>query len=112
MATCTTHLFRFTRLCCAAFTGLLSLAVFTGCGNAIYAVQVSSATSKVEEAKELGAEELAPFEYYMAVEHLTKARDEAASADYSDAINYAEDAEDHATKAIRLSRDAHRGAGR
>ncbi len=84
----------------------------SGCGNAVYAVQVSSATSKVEEAKELGAEELAPFEYYMAVEHLQKARDEAASADYSDAINYAEVCEEHADKAIRLSRDAHRGAGR
>ncbi|MEN9577301.1 MAG: hypothetical protein RJA70_310 [Pseudomonadota bacterium] len=103
MARCTTPILGLT---------LLGLALLTGCGNAIYAVQVSSALSKVEEAKELGAEDLAAYEYYMAVEHLTKARDEAASADYGDAINYAENAEEHATKAIRLSRDAHRGAGR
>ena len=78
----------------------------------MYLVQASSATSRVEEAKELGAEELAPYEYTMAVEHLKKAREEAANADYGDAISFAEISEEHADKAIRLSRDAHRGAGR
>jgi len=90
----------------------LLLALTSGCGNAVYAVQASSAASKLEEAKELGAEELAPYEYYLALEHMKKAREEAAKADYSDAINYAEVSEENAEKAIRLSRDAHRGAGR
>jgi len=83
-----------------------------GCGNAIYAVQVSSASSRLEEARELRAEELAPFEYYMAVEHLQKARSEAAEADYGDAIVFAEVCEEYSEKAIRISQEAHRSAGR
>ncbi len=84
----------------------------TGCGNAIYAFQAGSASSKVEEAHELGAEKLAPYEYYYAKEHLDKASEEASEADYSDAINLAETSEEYADKAIRLSREAERGAGR
>jgi Domain of unknown function (DUF4398) len=84
----------------------------TGCGNTIYAFQVNSASNKVEEAHELGAEKLAPYEYYYAKEHLEKAMEEAAEADYSDAINLAEASEEYADKAIRLTKEAHRGAGR
>ena len=90
---------------------LLSLCL-TGCGNTIYAFQASSASNKVEEAHELGAEKLAPYEYYYAKEHLEKAQEESAEADYSDAINLAEAAEEYADKAIRLTKEAHRGAGR
>ena len=35
----------------------------SGCGNTIYAFEVNSASNKVEEAHELGAEKLAPYEY-------------------------------------------------
>lgn len=83
-----------------------------GCGGTLYAVHVNSAASKVEQARELGAEELAPYEYYYAREHLLKARTEAADADYSDAITFAGVAEEYADKAIQLSREARRGAGR
>lgn len=83
-----------------------------GCGHAIYGVQASAASNKLEEAHELGAEKLAPYEYYYAREHLEKAEEEAAEASYSDAKNLAEESEDYAGKAILLSRDAHRGAGR
>jgi len=83
-----------------------------GCGNTLYAFQVNAASNKVEEAKELGAEKLAPYEYYYAKEHLEKAQEEASEADYSDAINLAESSEEFADKAIRLSKEAHRGAGR
>ena len=48
-------------------------------------IQVNSASSKVAQAKELGAEKLAPYEYYYANEHLTKGDVEAAEGDYSDA---------------------------
>ena len=89
----------------------LFLAV-TECGNTVFVFRVNSASSKLEEAKELGAERLAPYEYFVAKEHLEKARSEAADADYSDAINFAEVSEEYADKAIRLSREAHRGAGR
>jgi hypothetical protein len=83
-----------------------------GCGNAIYALQANSAQSKLEEARELGAEQYAPYEYYFAKEHLDKAASEASEADYSDATNLAETSEEYSDKAIRLAREAHRGAGR
>jgi hypothetical protein len=83
-----------------------------GCGNTIYAIQVNAASGKVEEAHELGAEQYAPYEYYYAKEHLEKAETEAAEADYSDAVDLAEASEEYADKAIRLAREAHRGAGR
>src|SRR5262249_40506054 len=83
-----------------------------GCGNTIYTIQVNAAAGKVEEAHELGAEQYAPYEYYYAKEHLEKAQTEAAEADYSDAIDLAEASEEYADKAIRLAREAHRGAGR
>ena len=91
---------------------LTALAVAPGCGNTLYAIKANSAASKVEEARELGAEKLAPYEYYYAKEHLAKAQTEAAEADYSDAAHLADVSEEYAEKAIRLSRDAHRGGGR
>ena len=94
----------------------VSLAVLalasTGCGNSLYAVQANSASSKLEEARELGAEQYAPYEYFYAKEHLKKAQTEASEADYSDAIDLADTSEEYADKAIRLAREAHRGAGR
>ena len=94
--------------------GLLAatLVSIAGCGNTLYAIQANAAASKLEEAKELGAEKFAPYEYYYAKEHLEKAQMEAAEADYGDADDLAELAEEYADKAIRLSRDAHRGGGR
>lgn len=92
--------------------GLGALLSVSGCGNALYAISANSASSKVEEARELGAEQYATYEYFLATEHLEKAQTEASEADYSDAANLAEKAEEHADKAIRLAREAHRGAGR
>ena len=88
------------------------LGPLTGCGNTLYAINANSAASKVEEAHALGAEEYAPYEYYAAREHLLKAQSEAAEADYSDAITLASESEEFAEKAIRLTREARRGAGR
>lgn len=91
----------------------VSVALLTaGCGNTIYAFKAGSAANRVSEAKELDAEKLAPFEYYYAKEHLEKAMEEASQADYSDAINLADESEEYAEKAIKLSKEAHRGAGR
>jgi sulfur transfer complex TusBCD TusB component (DsrH family) len=84
----------------------------TGCGNTLYAIQANSAASKLEEAQELGAEQYAPYEYFYAKEHLQKAQTEASEADYSDAVDLAETSEEYADKAVRLTREAHRGAGR
>jgi len=83
-----------------------------GCGNTMYAVAASRASTKLEEARNAGAEEDAPYEYWYAKLHLEKASSEASEADYSDAIHLAEVAEEHADKAIRLAQEAKRGAGR
>lgn len=91
---------------------LVALSSMVGCGGIYYAAQASSAASKLEQAKEVGAEQRAPYEYYFAREHLDKAQDEASEGSYGDAADLAEIAEEYATKAISLARDAHRGAGR
>jgi hypothetical protein len=90
----------------------LSLLTLSGCGGTIYSITVSSASSKLETAQALGAEKYAPYEYWYAHEHLQKAMEEASSADYGDAIDFADTAEEYAEKAIQLSRKAHEGAGR
>jgi hypothetical protein len=102
----------------ARFVDLVAVATVTvaissaGCGGALYSVQINGVASKVAEAKELGAEKLAPYEYYFANEHLQKAMSEASEGDYSDAIEFADVAEEYANKAIQLTKEAHRGAGR
>ncbi len=81
-----------------------------GCGGVYYAVTVNAAASRVEEARVLGAETLAPYEYYYAREHLEQAQFEAAEASYSDAAHYAETAEEYAAKAVDVARAARRNA--
>ena len=73
-----------------------------------YAVNATTASARVEEARELGAEKLAPYEYYYAKAHLEQAQVEAAEASYSDATDFAETAEEYATKAIEATRAARR----
>jgi hypothetical protein len=78
------------------------------CGGINYAIAVSAASSRVEEARAVGAEQLAPYEYYYAKEHLQQAQIEASQASYSDAVNLADEAEEYANKAIDLSQTARR----
>lgn len=104
---------RVTTLRILVLAGVAALPIALGaCGNTLYAVQVNAASSKLEEAHELGAEEYAPYEYWFALEHIDKAQTEASEGDYSDAVQLAEIGEQYAEKAIQLARDAHRGAGR
>src|ERR1044071_5896894 len=91
------------RTIAAAFGLFLCLVGTTGCGGFFYAISASSASSKLEQAQALGAEKYAPYEYYYAYEHLWKAMEEAATAEYGDAIAFAGIAEEHAEKAIELS---------
>ena len=95
-----------------ASTVACALLATSGCGGVLYAVQASGTDAKLQEAKELGAEERAPYEYFYAREHMNKAMEEAAQGDYSDAIDLANIAEEYADKAVKLAREAHRGAGR
>jgi hypothetical protein len=98
-----------------AAVGALSLVLAigqTGCGGVYYAATINGATSKLEEARVLGADTLAPYEYYYAKEHLQEAQIEAAEASYSDAAHYAQTADEYAEKAVQLAQAAHRAAGR
>jgi uncharacterized protein DUF4398 len=95
-----------------AFALAMSAPIITGCGSTLYSIQANSASGKLEQARELGAEQAAPYEYFYAKEHLQKAQSEAAEADYSDAINLAEASEEYAEKAIRRAREARSGAAR
>lgn len=87
----------------------MTLCCAPGCGSTLYSWEVGGAHQRLAEARELGAEELAPYEYYSAVAHLEKAESEAAEADYGDAIQLAELSEQYASRAIALSRAARRG---
>jgi hypothetical protein len=71
-----------------------------GCGGVYYSVSVNAASSRIEQARQMGAETQAPFEYYFAREHLRQAQVEAADASYGDAASYAETAELYAQRAI------------
>jgi len=88
----------------------LGTLTLSGCGSTLYSIQATSASGKLEQARELGAEQSAPYEYFYAKEHLQKAQSEAAEADYSDAVNLAEASEKYAEKAISLAREARSGA--
>jgi hypothetical protein len=95
-------------LCALAVGSLAGSFPLAGCGGVHYAIAVNSAASRVEEAKAVGAEQLAPYEYYYAREHLQQAQIYASQASYSDAANLADEAEEYAAKAIELAQSARR----
>jgi hypothetical protein len=88
--------------------GIALGAALSGCGGVHYSIAVNGAASRVEEAKAVGAEQLAPYEYYCAKEHLEQAQIEASDASYSDAVAFAREAEQCASKAIELTEAARR----
>jgi hypothetical protein len=94
---------------CLVLLGALST---TACGGIYYAATVNAASSRLEEAREIGAEQLAPYEYYFAKAHLEQAQVEASEGSYGDAADFAESADDFAQKAINLAQSAHKAAGR
>ena len=71
---------------------LIPLVCATGCGNSLYAMRANAAAIKLEEARTMGAQQRAPYEYTLA---------EAAEADYSDAFNLANSAYDYADQAVQ-----------
>jgi hypothetical protein len=75
-----------------------------GCGAVYYTAQIHSAESRVEQARAVGAEQFAPYEFYFAEEHLKKAKTEASEASYGEAATYAEVSEEYARKAIDLAK--------
>ena len=87
-------------------------AAMAGCGGVAYSVRINSVEAKVEKAKELGAEANSPYEFYSAKERVDKAREEAARADYGDALDLIDEAETFADQAINQSSAVRKGAGR
>lgn len=80
-----------------------------GCGGVYYVATANTAAARVE-ARALGAEQSAPYEYYFAREHLAQAQVEASAASYSDAAYFAEVAETYAGKAVELAQASRRNA--
>jgi hypothetical protein len=79
-------------------------AVVLGCGPVEYINQVGNrAASAVSAAKLASAERYAPYEYTAAAEYLHKAREEAGYAEYEDAIDYGQKAEELANRARAIA---------
>lgn len=76
----------------------------SGCGNVLYTIDANRAASKLEEAKQAGAERTALYEYTLAQAHLTKAMSEASEADYGDAYELARRANEYAEQAVSKAR--------
>ena len=82
----------------------LSSIASLGCGPVEYISQVGNkAASAVSAAKLAQADRYAPYEYTAAEEYLHKAREEAAYAEYEDAIEYGRKAEELADKGRAIS---------
>ena len=79
---------------------MIAMPALGGCGSVYYTASATAASTRLEQARQMGAETKAPYEYYFAREHLRQAQVEAAEASYSDAASYAETAELYAQKAI------------
>lgn len=90
----------------------LVVVALCGCGPAIYTINIMPAARAVEQAREAGAPEHAPYEYWYAHSHLRKAKEEAGEASYQDAIRYADIAEEHGVKALDIARRRLREMGR
>ncbi|MFI5298099.1 MAG: DUF4398 domain-containing protein [Polyangiales bacterium] len=86
--------------------------MIAGCGGVLYTAKINAVEAKVENAKELGAEASAPYEYYSARERVQKAKEEASRADYQDAVDLLDEAETFADKAVAQAGAVRRGAGR
>jgi len=77
-----------------------------GCGNSLYALKINGAAGRFEEARTVGAEQAAPYEYYSAEARLEEARRQAARAEYGTAASLASEAERYAARAITKTKNA------
>src|SRR5450432_4281466 len=83
----------------ASVFALTLTASMSGCGPIEYINQVGvKAAGAVSAAKLAQADRYAPYEYTAAEENLHKAREEAAYAEYEDAIEYGRKAEEMANR--------------
>jgi hypothetical protein len=82
---------------------LLGMPGSVACGNVLYAVRVARASDALARAEQLEAATRAPYEYHFALEHLKKARSDAARADFGDAEQLAGVALVYANRAVQLA---------
>jgi predicted sugar kinase len=74
-----------------------------GCGPSVYAVRIAQASDELARAEQLDAARKAPYEYHFALEHLRKARAEAAQSSFGDAVQLAQEAREYASRAVQLA---------
>jgi hypothetical protein len=91
---------------------VVAAAVLAACGPTLYTFNSIPASQAVEQARQANAAEHAPYEYFFARSYLDKAREEAAEANYQDAIRFAERANEFGTKARDMARRRMREMGR
>lgn len=71
---------------------LAAVAVLASCGTTLYISKIRQANEAFEQAKAVGAETRAPYEYYGAEVRLEEAKRLAAVAEYGTAVKLAEEA--------------------
>jgi uncharacterized protein DUF4398 len=82
---------------------MLAGSALAGCGPSLYAVRIAQASDELARAEQLDAARKAPYEYHFALEHLRKARTEAAEADFGDALQLASQARQYASRAVQVA---------
>jgi hypothetical protein len=92
--------------------GCLVLVAFAGCGPITYinhvTMQASRAVKRAEAAK---ADELAPYEFTMAAEHLHKARELAGYSRFQEAVAFGKTAQKFGREAEQKALDQVHGRG-
>lgn len=79
------------------------MASAAGCGGVPYTLRVVQASDALTRAEQLGAAARAPYEYHFALEHLRKAREQAARSEYGNAGRLADTAYEYANRAVQLA---------
>jgi hypothetical protein len=82
----------------ALVAGLLVVA--TGCAAARTQIQILTADQAVGRAADNDAEELAPYQYTLALRYIAKAKEEAGYSNYKDALVLARKAAETADRAV------------
>ena len=80
----------------------------TGCGSAVHLVKERRAQRHFEEARELGAEQFAPYEYYSAKVRIAEAKRQAAYAEYGTAGRLSDEAAEFSLEAVQIAKKARR----
>lgn len=91
------------RALCVLSVLVLALTL-SACGSLAYSVNVVRAARSVEQAKQVGAVERAPYEMTLAQAYLEKAREESAEAAYQDAVRFARLSKRYADEAAEKSK--------